>query len=298
MDTSILVCGATGRVGSEIGRLLGQANVSWRGMTRNSLPDSTANADWVQADLRKPSTLDKCLDGIKTVFLASSDDPNQAELELSMLRACEKADVKHIVKLSAQSAGLNPPVSFGRVHREVEKAIEASNLNWTVLRPNFFMQSLIYFAKDIKQGRLIAPLGSGRVNMVDARDVAAVAAEVLMNPGIHAGRHYLISGPAPKGFEQVANELSKLRASQVRYRSPPIWVARLLLPLIGDMPRWQALQAVDLMKALASNAQSETSQTVHKITGSAPRSLTNFLNENAEAFGGHASLATLPANNS
>lgn len=285
MKQPVLVCGATGRVGQTLGALLTQAGVEWRGMSRSPQPQRTGGARWVQGDFSRPDTLERCLEGVGSVFMCSADDPKQVEFETAMVRACESAGVGHVVKLSAQSAGLTPPVSFGRLHREVELALEASRMEWTVLRPTFFMQSLLHFARDIKRGRLIAPVGKGSVAMVDARDVARVAAAVLQDPRPHRSCHYVLTGPEALAFPQVAEALARVLGKDVRHISPPAWLAKLLLPLV--MPRWQAQQAVELMQALGANAQAQTSQTVESLTGIAPIGLNRFVLEHAREFDGH-----------
>ena len=106
----------------------------------------------------------------------------------------------HVIKLSAQSAGLTPPVSFGTMHREAETAVEQSGLPYTILRPTFFQQSLLLFAEDVaKKKRIIAPVGSGRVAMVDVSDVARTAAAVVCRDD-HYNKTYVLTGPSAHSF--------------------------------------------------------------------------------------------------
>lgn len=262
-EPSVLICGATGQVGHRLTRMLSDRGVAWRGACRR--PPSDVDESWVRLDYEDPSTLAPALRGIERVFLASTDHPEQDRLELAMLEACRRAEVTHVVKLSAQSAGLEPPVSFGRMHRRVELALVDSGLAWTILRPTFFMQSLRFFATDIQAGRLIAPCGSGAVAMIDTEDVAAVASEVLANPANHDATIHTLTGPRAHRFDEVAQLLSARLKRPVLHRSPPTWLARLVLPLISPMPRWLSNQVVELMQALAAGAQSLPTPTVAAI---------------------------------
>ena len=86
------------------------------------------------------------------------------------------------MKISAQLAGLDPPVSFGAPHLQVERALHAKPVTWTPLRPTMFVQTLRMFAPDLARClRLIAPMGRGAIAFVDARDVAAVAVAALLH---------------------------------------------------------------------------------------------------------------------
>jgi uncharacterized protein YbjT (DUF2867 family) len=71
--------------------------------------------------------------------------------------------------------------------------VRTSGLAWTILRPNTFMQN--YASGPAFDGlrtrrAILEPAGAGRSAFVDVRDIAAVAAAVLVAPdGEHAVRH-------------------------------------------------------------------------------------------------------------
>src|SRR5207249_9358856 len=58
-----------------------------------------------------------------------------------------------IFKLSVAGADAEKPIALGRLHREGEKAIEASGIGWTFLRPGAFMPNWLNNA-DRKSTRL------------------------------------------------------------------------------------------------------------------------------------------------
>ena len=60
--------------------------------------------------------------------------------------------------------------------------------------------------------------GKGRTGMVDARDVAAAAAQIASSPAEHAGQTYWLSGPEPISNYDVAAVLSKLLSRTITYR--------------------------------------------------------------------------------
>ncbi|MFT3767843.1 MAG: NAD(P)H-binding protein [Minicystis sp.] len=283
MTDPVLVCGASGQIGSLLRAALDDAGVPWIGLSRRS-PPAGAGAQWRAGDFERPSSLGPALDGVGTVFLASSDHPRQDQLEIAMIDACRSRGVKRVVKLSAQSAGHDPPVSFGVLHARVEQALRASGMAWTLLRPVFFMQSLLFFASSIRGGKLIAPTGQGAVAFVDGRDVAAVAAAVLAHPAGHEGRVHTLTGPRALGFPALAELLSKATARRVRHISPPRWLARAVLPFVSGMPRWQSNMVVDLMSSIAAGAQSVPTNTIAEITRSEPRTIERFIDEHRATF--------------
>ena len=134
----ICVTGAGGTVGSELVRQLETAAVPFRAAYFSIGKVESARArglDAVLIDYGNPETVRAAFEGCGRVFLLGPNMPNQAELETGAVEAAKAAGVKHTVKLSALNAD-REDFDFGKIHREVEKAIEASGLDWTFLRPN------------------------------------------------------------------------------------------------------------------------------------------------------------------
>lgn len=281
---TILITGASGQVGSVLRAALDARGVPWIGMSRR--PPAGDPGPWRQADLERPETLGSALDGVRTVFLASPDHPRQDALEIAMIDACRERGVQRVVKLSAQSAGLEPPVSFGALHSRAEQALQASGMAWTILRPVFFMQSLLFFAGSVATGKIIAATGGGAVAFVDARDVAHVAAAVLAEPRERSVE--ILTGPRALDFAALAELLTATTGRPVRHISPPRWLARLVLPWLSGMPRWRSNMVVDLMAAIAAGAQSTPTDTVAQLLGREPRTIERFLEEQRAAFRGPA----------
>jgi uncharacterized protein YbjT (DUF2867 family) len=60
--------------------------------------------------------------------------------------------------------------------------------------------------------------GQGRSGLVDARDVAAVAAEIITSPAAHAGKTYWLTGPELLSNYDVAAVLSNLLGRTITYQ--------------------------------------------------------------------------------
>jgi uncharacterized protein YbjT (DUF2867 family) len=285
----ILVLAATGRVGAALVADLVSRGHAVIAVTRREEAATglrRSGATPLLADIRDADRIAEQARAVDGVFLASADARDQAEAETAVIASIRRLCRPHVVKLSAQSAGLAPPASFGIQHRTVEKVLEGSGLDYTILRPVFFMQSLALFAGDVAaKSRMIAPAGEGRIAMVDTRDIAEAASAVFCDT-THFNKTYTLTGRAAFGFADTAALLTDMLGRKIRYVSPPTVAARLVLPLMTGMPRWQSNLVIDLMSAIKRGAQESVSTDIHLILDRDPRTLKAYLYENAALFQG------------
>jgi uncharacterized protein YbjT (DUF2867 family) len=153
-----------------------------------------SGATTVIADFADPASLDRALEGIESVFLVCSPVPQLVELEGNVVRACQKNGVRHLVQATAFGAGQFDK-SFPKWRYSVEELVRASGIPATILRPESFMQNIAsYYAGTIRSDRAFYAAGKDvPVAFVDLRDVAAVAASVLLEK-IHTGAVYNLAG--------------------------------------------------------------------------------------------------------
>lgn len=282
---TVLLTGATGKVGRLVARDLRAAGICFRALVRRPAAAADLGAtELVHGSFTSREALRAAMVGIDGMLLISSDAPNQSELERNVVAAAVAGGVRRLIKLSAQSAGLEPPRSFGRQHRAVEQAIESTSLEWTHLRPTFFQQSFSLFADSIRSsGRLIAPAGRGQAACVDIRDVAAAMVAALREPG-HERRTYTLTGPQALSFAEFAVLLSQRLGRRIGYISPPAWLARLLLPVAAGIPRWLATEVVELLQAIAAGAQSRVTPDVETLLRRPARPIAAYLDESVALF--------------
>ena len=97
--------------------------------------------------------------GIKKIFLLTANNPRQVEQEKNLIDISYEANVKHIVKFSIIGAENDSKCEILKRHYTSEKYLENSKINYTHIRPNFFMQNFLMFAKVIKEkGEFYYPL--------------------------------------------------------------------------------------------------------------------------------------------
>ena len=124
-------------------------------------------------------------------------------------------------------------------------------MRWTILRPHFFMQNLLGAAHGIAADRAFSlNMGEGRLGMIDVRDVAELAAQVLTEePDRHHGKIYTPTGPQSISFAEGAEQLRQILGREVRYVPVADEAARTNLLETG-MPEWIVELQVEYGQAL------------------------------------------------
>ncbi len=207
-----------GKVGSETVRLLRERDLPVRVLARDpakltALAD--AGAEVFAGDLEVPASIDDAMKGVSAVVLVSPAVPAQ---ELNVVASAARAGVGHVVKATSK-ASADSPIARRRWQAEIEAALAASGIPHTLLRSNAYMQNMLALAPAIaKTSSFGSAAGKGRAGLVDARDVAAVAARVAADPAPHAGKTYWLTGPELVSNYDVAAVLSRLLGRTIDYR--------------------------------------------------------------------------------
>ena len=282
----ILLTGATGTIGSELVRLLAQQGVGARALVRNTdkaAAIAAAGIEVVQGDLAEPDTLRPAFDGAEKLFLLTGPDLTQVALQQHALRAARDAGVGYVVKISAIGAAPDAPMQFGRWHAEIDRLVSEMGVGYAVLQPHSFMQNLLMSAPGIAAtGEFYGSTAEGKYSVVDARDVAAVAAELLTGSGYEDGT-YQITGPAALSGKEMARHFSEALGREVRYVDLP--PEQFKQGLVGaGIPEWLADDLVILNQIFAAGHGTAVSATVREVTGRPARGLAQFVEDHKAAF--------------
>ncbi|HZA75992.1 MAG TPA: SDR family oxidoreductase [Acidimicrobiales bacterium] len=274
--------GATGTVGSEVVRQLVAVGQRPRAFVRD--PDRAhrrfgEQAEYVAGDLDRPEALEAGLAGVDRVFLITTQSTRQLDWEGDVIGAAARASVRHVVKVSVFRADEHSPLQIARQHGQAEQALERSGLAYTIVRPVFFMQNLLGMVRNCA---IYTAAGDGRVAMVDARDVAAVAVAALTSRA-DEGRIYTLTGPEALSFDDVAETLSGKTGDQIRHvRVPPDAVGHALQQT--GVESWFADDMAKLHGMLAGGYEDVVTGDVRTVTGSRPRTLSRFARDYSAAF--------------
>jgi len=283
----IVVTGATGHIGSELVRLLSEKNVSVRALTRDPRrARPMRGVEWIKGDLSDADSLAGLLRGADRMFLLTSNSEDMVALQVNAIRAAREARVTHVVKGSALGASDHSKSPIGKAHYEVEMALQESGIAWTILRPHVFMQNFLDIAPTIvREGRIRAASGDGKIPFVDARDIAAVAAIALTAPG-HEGKWYVLTGPEALSYGDVARIIGKAVGRPVEYVAESLEEARERLVRAGAPP-WMIESTLALAAyQRAGGPTAEISKTIKEVLGRPPRNLTRFVQDYTSVFRG------------
>lgn len=281
----ILVTGAGGTVGTALIGELKAGRHQFRAAYHSSEKTARARAeghDAISIDFGEPKTLPPALAGVDTVFLLGTGVRGQVEREINVLTAAKAAGVRRLVKLSVWGAA-DEQFLLAKLHRDIERAVEASGIAWTFLRPNGFMQNFLHDAAAIgSQAAIYEPAADARISHIDVRDVATVAARVLTGPG-HENKAYELSGPQALTYGDAADVLSRVLERTIRYVAVSDEDARAGM-LSGGMPDFYADHLIDLFRAYRTGIAAQVTPAVVDVTGHAPIAFEQFVRDSALAF--------------
>ena len=169
-------------------------------------------------------------------------------------------------------------------HAAGEQLLRFSGIPWTILRPNMFLQELLRQADSIRsQGAFHLPLKTVTVSLLDARDIAEVAAEALTSAG-HEGKTYELTGPEALSFDDVARRLSAVLERDVKY--VPVAMQQFADSAVdAGMPDWM-VEAVCELYATFPGRNNVVRQGVREVLGKPPRRLEEFARDYAAELRG------------
>lgn len=265
---TILVTGATGRVGQHVVEQLVKRGANVRVLTRDPAKARfPAGVECFQGDMLDIDSLRQAFTDISTLFLlnaVSGDEFTQAIITLNIAREC---GVKHVVYLSVLHADRFVNVPHFAVKSGAENMLRQMGFSATILRPAYFIDNEHMVKEVIFNHHLYPmPVGSKGIAMVDVRDIAEVAAiellrrdksqtllptetinlvgpDILTGEAVAAiwseilGQQVIYGGDDPGGFEQnLAAFMPKWMAYEMRLMAER-YVSDGMLPEPGDVKR-------------------------------------------------------------
>ncbi|MFJ1799183.1 NAD(P)H-binding protein [Streptomyces sp. NPDC088180] len=270
----VLVIGGTGKTGRRVVARLRERGVETRAASRSG----DTLFDWAD-----PTTWAAALDGVATVYITPLDttpSPTPAFVEQAVA-----GGVRRLVLLSARGTDVpgffGPGYEDGGPHGEGERAVRASGVTWTILRPGWFAQNFSegVFLDAVRAGELALPTGDGKAAFVDADDIAEVAVAALTEDG-HAGQEYGLSGPRALGMDEVLDEIAKetgKRAAYVRVDTDA-FRAGLVAQGFDDV---EAGLWTDALRPITTSAEAPVLDGVRRALGREPRDFAAFVRDAA-----------------
>lgn len=285
MRGTILVTGPTGTVGTDVVAGLQTKHAAVRAGARTH-GARAPGMEWVKLDFSRPNTFAPALADVEQLFLLTPLEERMVDDACALVEQAVSEGVRKVVRLSAFSSGPEPETKLGRVHGEVERFIEASGLQWAFLRPNSFMQNFVNYAGyEIRaHDRFQMPQGTGAVSVIDARDIAAVAVETLMDPS-STNRALELTGAEALSNQRIAEMLSALTGREICYVDIPQTEARGALRAAG-MSDWLTDIILELYEFSRAGAAARVTSAVSDVLGRPPTSFLQFAEDHRDDFVG------------
>lgn len=131
--------------------------------------------------------------------------------------------------------------------------------------------------RDFPENRVYLQAG-----VVDIRDIAAVAVQVLSGSG-HEGQAYVLTGPEALTNSQIAEKLSRALGRTIRYVDvPPADFKRSLVA--AGLPEWSADALIDLQRLYREGGASLVDPTVERVLGRKATLFDEFVRDYRSAF--------------
>jgi uncharacterized protein YbjT (DUF2867 family) len=217
---TILVTGAAGNLGSRVVDVAVTKGFRVKAATRHPEKMSAArNVQPVRMDYADPHSVDTAIAGVNRVFLVAPPlDPAAPEKLQPVIERSKALGVEQIVFVSALGADSNEQAPL----RVIERTLMDSGVNYTILRPNFFMENFSagFAAPTIKnQGGIFLAAGEGKTSFISVRDIALVAGAAFARNLV--GEAYNLTGPAALDHAEVARIIGAACGRDVKYHAIP-----------------------------------------------------------------------------
>ena len=284
------VIGATGNVGSALGRELAEAARNAR--TRHALGRGgalraggptrcdTPRVRLGDPDLAQPESLRRPLRGARAVFLMVAGSGAGLDAR-AIVETVVASGAQRLVLLSSIGTRSRPSASSHEPLRIFENEVQRSGLAWTILQPGGFDSNTLAWAPSVRTQRAVAaPFADVALPLVDPDDIASVAAAALRDPR-HAGAVYELTGPVGISPREQAQALSEAIGAPLSFTE---------LTRGQAAEAWRAFMPAEVVEttldALGSpNAlERRISSDVERVLGRPARSFAAWATRNAGMF--------------
>lgn len=281
--SAILVIGASGKTGRHLVPDLVARGASVRAASRSPEQLDPTGAEAVRFDWHEDETWGPAVEGAEAVFLVKPESADVADVVGRFLDVASASGVSRLVLLSECAAQTR---SSDHPERRVEQLVEASDLEWTIVRPSWFMQDIVddhFFGGLVRDHQMIVmTTGGSATAWIDARDIADVAAEILANGG--AARQALnITGPSAFTLDQLAQRISAVTDEAIAGIEESLQSGEERMRAEGAPEEFIAYMT-RISESIIAGDTAEVTSDVERLTGRPARSLEAFLSEHAASL--------------
>ncbi len=282
----VLITGATGNVGREVLNALEKVShqlqiyAGVRDVKEIQGEPLLTNVIPLHFDFTDITSIESALHECEILFLLRP--PQLADVEKyfkPIIEICQRHGVKHIIFLSVQGVENSSIIP----HFKIEKLIRESKINYTFVRPAYFMQNFTTTLCDdlVNNKAIFLPAGEAEFTLIDVFDVGKVVAKIITEISQHENKSYELTSNERLTFGEMAALLSKGLGTPIKFKSPNLlsfYVKKraektptmfiLVMIMLHYFPRFQEKPSI--------------TNTVKEITNDDPISFVQFIQNNKE----------------
>jgi uncharacterized protein YbjT (DUF2867 family) len=228
----IVVTTPTGNIGEQVLANILDSGAPIRVIARkpSSVPSQTRKrVEVVQGSHGDINVVNQAFKGADSVFWLCPPDPRAESVEAAYLNftrpACEafrSQGVKRVVGVSALGRGtaMANKAGFVTASLAMDDMIAGTGVSFRALTMPSFMDNLLRQVEPIKnQGVFFSPIsGDRKLPTCATRDIAAVAASLLLDPSWTGQGSVAVLGPEDLSFDDMARIMSEVLGKPVRFQ--------------------------------------------------------------------------------
>ena len=242
METDkILVAGSTGYLGQYLVKELMTREVNFSAIARNVFKLNTLGLpsdQIIKAEVTKPDTLQGKLKGVHTVIstvgitrqkdgMTYMDVDYQANMNL--LEEAILSGVKKFVYISAINGATNRHLKIMEAKEKFVDQLKASEIDYTIVRPNGFYSDMKDFLQMAKTGRVFL-FGDGqfKMNPIHGADLAKAIVDLLKEEK----KEVVIGGPDILTQNEIATLALEAFQKRPKVKHIPDWIRTAFIKLM------------------------------------------------------------------
>ena len=187
---NVLIIGANGSLAKYvIDTLQNLPNIHLTLLARNKskIANDTANCSVVEADVMDFDKLKNAITGQDIVYINLAG--NLEAMAKNIVKAMQETGVKRVIAISSIGIYETPVRSVAIPYRKLADVIEASGLDYTILRPDWFTNANEVDYSLTQKGE------PEKGTAISRKSIAAFVATLIENPDLHKNENLGISKP-------------------------------------------------------------------------------------------------------
>jgi uncharacterized protein YbjT (DUF2867 family) len=273
----ILIVGATGILGGMITRkLLGEGKevhfllrynspseeMALQGMATSARSLIDAGARPVYGDLKDRASLDRACEGIEAVITTANSamrggedtvDTVDRQGNRSLIEAAQAAGVKQFIFTSLLGASPDNPVPLFQAKAETEALLRDGGMPYTVLAPNFFIESwagmVVGIPLQTRQPVTLVGEGQRLHSLISVGDVADFAVAAVGHPAA-LNQRLALGGPEPVSWRGIVDAFGQVLGQELPVQfvapgEPMAGLPEIVPPVLAGMEAYDSPVPMD-----------------------------------------------------